>query len=230
MFGPVSGHIPLLGVAGADDSDKGDSGVSSAVCGRFYRDRFQEGGPRTVGLIQPLLLLLTIGASALARFWLGGLPKSPQALRRCRVCATYGAGTARAAACRRDGEQVRDAPVVGFLDDDDHLHGHVLNHRRCIRRTICPIWSNPLGLAMSCWRWPQIGSAATILAQMLDARVSVRTLPRDRAGARKDQRSDIHKLDVNDLLGSRPVAPNHILLGKNIAKNNMVTTRRGRFQ
>ena len=33
-----------------------------------------DGVPRTVGLIQPMLLLLTVGASRmLARFWLGGL-------------------------------------------------------------------------------------------------------------------------------------------------------------
>ena len=36
-----------------------------------------QGVPRTIGLIQPILLLLLVGASrALARFWLGGLYQS----------------------------------------------------------------------------------------------------------------------------------------------------------
>ncbi|HAJ11254.1 MAG TPA: polysaccharide biosynthesis protein, partial [Comamonadaceae bacterium] len=49
-----------------------------AVYGLLYASIFTavglEGVPRTIGLIQPMLLLLTVGASRmLARFWLGGV-------------------------------------------------------------------------------------------------------------------------------------------------------------
>ena len=83
--------------------------------------------PRTIGIIQPILLLFFVGASrAFARYWLGNqyqsIWKQPE---RPRVLV-YGAGSA--------GRQLVDAlannpemQVVGFLDDDDRLYGHVLN-------------------------------------------------------------------------------------------------------
>jgi FlaA1/EpsC-like NDP-sugar epimerase len=83
--------------------------------------------PRTVGIIQPILLLLFVGASrAMARLWLGDQYQSIlKRAARPRVLI-YGAG--------RTGRQLgaamansHEMQVVGFLDDDDRLHGHVLN-------------------------------------------------------------------------------------------------------
>ena len=86
-----------------------------------------DGVPPTVGLIQPILLLLLVGASrAAARLWLGDLYH--QHLRKASLpqALIYGAGDA--------GRQLasalvnsHDIWVRGFLDDDDRLHGHVLN-------------------------------------------------------------------------------------------------------
>ena len=79
------------------------------------------GVPRTVGLIQPVLLLLAVGASrAFARYWLGeqyqGLLKRA-ALPKALI---YGAGSAgrQLAAAMAHNQEMR---VVGFLDDDDRL-------------------------------------------------------------------------------------------------------------
>src|SRR3569833_4207618 len=99
--------------------------------GLFYAAIFTAIGitevPRTVGIIQPILLLLFIGASrALAREWLGDQYHSILKHASRPKVLIYGAGTA--------GRQLADAmansyemQVVGFLDDDDRLHGHVLN-------------------------------------------------------------------------------------------------------
>ncbi|NBW54102.1 MAG: polysaccharide biosynthesis protein, partial [Betaproteobacteria bacterium] len=83
------------------------------------------GVPRTIGIIQPILLLLLVGASrALARVWLGDqytniLQRSarPKAL-------IYGAGSTgrQLAAAMANSLEIQ---VVGFVDDDDRLHGHV---------------------------------------------------------------------------------------------------------
>ena len=86
-----------------------------------------DGVPRTVGLIQPLLLVLFVGASrAAARVWLGGLYN--QQLRKASLpqAVIYGAGNAgrQLASAMANSHDIR---VVGFLDDDDRLHGHVLN-------------------------------------------------------------------------------------------------------
>jgi FlaA1/EpsC-like NDP-sugar epimerase len=83
-----------------------------------------DGVPRTVGLIQPMLLLLLVGASrAAARVWLGGLYH--QQLRKASLpqVLIYGAGSAgrQLASAMANSPEIR---VVGFLDDDDRLHGH----------------------------------------------------------------------------------------------------------
>jgi FlaA1/EpsC-like NDP-sugar epimerase len=67
-----------------------------------------------------------------------------------------------------------------------------------------------------------------ILSQMLHAKVSVRTLPSMTELARgKVNVSDLRELDIDDLLGREPVAPNHILLGKNVADKVVMVTGAG---
>jgi FlaA1/EpsC-like NDP-sugar epimerase len=86
-----------------------------------------DGVPRTIGLIQPILLLLLVGASrAAARVWLGGLYRQQLSKASLPQALIYGAGSAG----RQLGSAMASSPeirVVGFLDDDDRLHGHVLN-------------------------------------------------------------------------------------------------------
>jgi len=85
------------------------------------------GVPRTVGIIQPILLLLLVGGSrALARVWLNDEYQTRLKRAARPKVLIYGAG--------RSGRQLaaamsnsHDMQVVGFLDDDDRLHGHVLN-------------------------------------------------------------------------------------------------------
>jgi FlaA1/EpsC-like NDP-sugar epimerase len=81
------------------------------------------GVPRTVGLLQPILLFILIALSRFAaRFWLGGMyieqlrqGSKPRAL-------IYGAGEAgRELAAALSHSVVTN--VVGFLDDDAKLHG-----------------------------------------------------------------------------------------------------------
>ena len=97
------------------------------------------GVPRTVGIIQPILLLLFVGASrAFARLWLGDQYQSilrHAARPKVLIYGAGGAGRQLAAALANSHEM----QVAGFLDDDDRLHGHVLNgqpgchlgHRAC---------------------------------------------------------------------------------------------------
>ena len=86
-----------------------------------------EGVPRTIGLIQPLLMLLFVGVSrALPRIWLGGIYQSHSLRAGQPRVLIYGAGSAGrqlAAAIKTSSE----VDLVGLLDDDDRLHGQVLN-------------------------------------------------------------------------------------------------------
>ena len=189
-----------------------------------------QGVPRTIGLIQPMLLLLTVGASrALARFWLGGLYQSQLKLAALPKVLIYGAGNAgrQLAAAMANSQEMR---VIGFLDDDDRLHGHVLNGLAIYNPSDLPALVASLHISDVLLAIPSASRKRRneILAQMLDARVLVRTLPSVTELAQgKITTSDLRELDVDDLLGREAVAPNHILLGRNISGKVVLVTGAG---
>jgi FlaA1/EpsC-like NDP-sugar epimerase len=188
------------------------------------------GVPRTIGLIQPMLLLLMVGASrSLARYWLGGLYLSQLKLAALPKVLIYGAGNA--------GRQLADAManslnmrVVGFLDDDNRLHGHVLNGQPIYSPNDLPDLVASLHISDVLLALPSVSRKRRneILEQILNAHVSVRTLPSVTELAQgKITTSDLRELDIDDLLGREPVAPNHILLGRNIIGKVVMVTGAG---
>ena len=186
--------------------------------------------PRTIGLIQPILLLLLVGASrVLARFWLGGLYQSQLMLAALPKVLIYGAGNAgrQLARAMANSHEMR---VAGFLDDDDRLHGHVLNGLPIYRPDDLPSLVESHNISTVLLALPSIHRKRRneILARMLDAKVSVRTLPSVTDLAQgKVSTSDLRELDIDDLLGREPVTPNHILLGKNVTGKVVLVTGAG---
>ena len=87
------------------------------------------GIPRTVGLIQPLLLSLAVGGSrVLARYWLGGMYHRHFHISARPKALVYGAGSAgRQLASALDNSL--EMHVTGFLDDDYRLQGQLLNSK-----------------------------------------------------------------------------------------------------
>jgi FlaA1/EpsC-like NDP-sugar epimerase len=207
---------------------------ATAVYGLAYAALFTavgfHGVPRTVGLIQPILLLLAVGASrATARYWLGGLYQSQLKLNDVPKVLIYGAGTAgrQLAAAMTNSHAMR---VVGFVDDDDRLHGHVLNGLPVYGPADLVALVGTLKISDVLLALPTASRKRRneIISQMLEVHVSVRTLPSVTELAQgKVSISDLRELDIDDLLGREPVAPNHILLGKNIAGEVVVVTGAG---
>lgn len=207
---------------------------ATAVYGLLFAAVFTaigvQGVPRTVGLIQPMLLLLAVGASrALARFWLGGLYQSQLKLAALPKVLIYGAGTAgrQLAAAMANSLEMR---VVGFLDDDDRLHGHVLNGLPIYGPVDLPGLVMSLKVSDVLLALPSVSRKRRneILARIRQAKVSVRTLPSVTELAQgKVSTSDLRELDIDDLLGREPVAPNHILLGRNVADKVVLVTGAG---
>ena len=189
-----------------------------------------EGVPRTVGLIQPLLLLLLVGASrAVARVWLGGMYQ--QQLRKAFLpqALIYGAGDAgrQLASAMANSPEIR---VVGFLDDDERLHGNFLNGL---------IIYNPADFAEILSDVPvtdvllALPSASRnrrneILNNLKPYKVAVRTLPglSDLATG-KLSLSDVRDLDIDDLLGREPVKPKQLLLNQNNYGKTVLVTGAG---
>ena len=207
---------------------------SIGVYGLIYFSIFTAIGvtdvPRTIGIIQPILLLLFVGISrAFARFWLSNQYQTIlKRVERPKVLI-YGAGQTgrQLAAAMANSHEMQ---VAGFLDDDVRLHGQVLNGQ--------PIY-NPLDLNSLVeaqkvnavlLAMPSIDRRRRneILSLVRDAHVSVRTLPSVTDLAQgKISITDLRDLDIDDLLGREPVSPNYILLAKNISNKVVIVTGAG---
>lgn len=188
------------------------------------------GVPRTVGIIQPILLLLFVGASrALARVWLGDQYQNILKQASRPKVLIYGAGTTgrQLVAAMANSHEMR---VVGFLDDDDRLHGHVLNGQPIYNPADLTDLVTTLAISDVLLAMPGISRRRRneILGQIRTARVSVRTLPSvtDLAQGRVSV-SDLRELDIDDLLGREPVIPNHILLAMNVRNKIVMVTGAG---
>jgi FlaA1/EpsC-like NDP-sugar epimerase len=205
-----------------------------AVYGLVYAATFTairiDGVPRTIGIIQPMLLLIAVGASRVfARYWLGGMYRDR--LKRAAVpkALVYGAGSAgrQLVAAMVNSHELR---VVGFLDDDDRLRGHVLDGQPIHAPVDLPHLVTSLNVTTVLLAMPSITRKRRneIITRMLDSHVSVRTLPSVGELAQgKVGITDIRELDIDDLLGRDPVVPNHLLLSKTIAGKVVVVTGAG---
>ena len=186
--------------------------------------------PRTVGIIQPILLLLFVGLSrALARVWLGGHYVSLLKQASRPKVLIYGAGAA--------GRQLAIAmanslemQVVGFLDDDDRLQGQVLNGQPVYKPTDLVDLVYTLSISDVLLAMPSVSRRRRneIIGRIRSAHVSVRTLPSVTDLAQgKVSVSDLRDLDIDDLLGREHVIPNPILMTRNVAEKVVLVTGAG---
>jgi len=189
-----------------------------------------DGVPPRVGLIQPILVLILVGASrVLARLLLDrtGLQRGKKVLAARAII--YGAGNAgrQLAQAMANSPEVR---VVGFVDDDESLHGHVLNGLSIYSPTDLSYLQTHLNVTDVLLALPSVtrNRRNDILASLAHLHVTVRTLPElsDIATGRV-KFSDIRDLDINDLLGREPVAPNGVLLNRDTRSKTVLVTGAG---
>ncbi len=188
------------------------------------------GVPRTIGLIQPMLLFLAVSASRLViRFWLGGLYRN--ILRRADLpkALIYGAGNAgrQLASALAASHEIR---VVGFLDDDTRLQGQVLNglpiHAPAELRSL----AESGGVRDVLLAIPSASRQRRneILESMRSAHVAVRMLPGVVELAQgKVTVADLREPDVEDLLGRTPIPPDLNLLSRNVRGKVVLVTGAG---
>jgi len=205
-----------------------------AIYGLMYASIFTAIGvqevPRTIGIIQPILLLLFVGASrAFARAWLGDQYNTILKRSARPKVLIYGAGSSgrQLVAAMANSHEME---VAGFLDDDERLQGHVLNGVPIYNPIDLANLVTTLSISNVLLALPNVTRKRRndILNQIRMAHVSVRTLPSmtDLAQGRVSI-SDVRELDVDDLLGREPVMPNHILLTKNIYHKLVMVTGAG---
>ena len=186
--------------------------------------------PRTIGIIQPILLFLSIGASrAIARYWLGGGYHRLRRFGKRKNVLIYGAGSAgrQLAAGIANSE---DMLVVGFIDDDKTLQGSVLNGKKIYPPDNLSNLIVQLDIVDFLLAIPSASRQRrnTILESVRGTSASIRTLPgiMDLAHGRVTV-NDLRELDVEDLLGRDMVPPNQLLLSKNITSKTVLVTGAG---
>ncbi len=173
-----------------------------------------DGVPRTVGLIQPLLLLFAVGGSrAFGRYLLGGLYRSFFVRNRRQNVLVYGAGSAgRQLAAALAHTNLR---VVGFVDDARNLRGSVIGGIRIhdsehLASLVSRLQVSEIFLAI-----PSASRSRRnqILRQIRDLGVAVRTLPGllDLASGRVSV-TDLQPPSIEDLLGRDAVPTDSALL------------------
>ncbi len=188
------------------------------------------GIPRSLGVLQPILLFLMVGSSrAWVHYWLGGSYRNILELGKRHRVVIYGAGSA--------GRQLaaglansHDMEAVAFVDDDPTLHGSVLNGRRIypprdIRNLIEKLRIDDVLLAIPSTSRQRRNEIIELLRANS---ATIRTLPgiNDLAHGRVTV-SDLRELDIEDLLGRDAVPPNQLLLSKNIRDKTVLVTGAG---
>jgi FlaA1/EpsC-like NDP-sugar epimerase len=187
--------------------------------------------PRSIGIIQPILLFIGIGSSRyFVRHWLGSTVYVGQSLNRAQsVALIYGAGSAgrQLAAGLSTNKEIL---VKGFFDDDSNLQGSTVNG--------IPVYPNidvhnlirRLGITEILLAIPSASQNRRneIIGSLNGLGVRVRTLPGvlDMVSGRV-RVTDLHDLDMNDLLGRKVVDPDVALLEKNIRNKVVLVTGAG---
>lgn len=188
------------------------------------------GVPRTMGLLHPIIFLSLLCISRLAiRFALVDILHRARIEADLRRVLIYGAG--------RAGQQLslalRNEPhvqVLGYIDDDSRLNGQRLNgvpvHVPAALATVIAAHGiDEVLIALPAisrarrreivellQRFPVRVRVLPTVAKIIDGEVSI---------------SDLRDVQIEDLLGRDPVAPNELLLSRTIAGKTVLVTGAG---
>jgi FlaA1/EpsC-like NDP-sugar epimerase len=185
------------------------------------------GIPLSIGILQPLLLLVAISISrATTRFWLN--PGSAPLKRNDNKeqLLIYGAGSA--------GVQIASAlehnkkySVVGFLDDNKDLQGQCINGNVVYSPSTAKNIVSKKNISSILIALPAVNKSRKkeIYVFLETLGVQIRTLPGiDAIADGKISISDIREFDIEDLLGRDPVPPNSELFSKCIEGKIVLVT------
>lgn len=185
--------------------------------------------PIAIGVLQPLLYFVLVMSSRMLIGYLLGEAYRKHIRGDITRVLIYGAGAAgrQLASGLVTGGEVR---VCGYLDDDDRLHGQVLNglkiyNPKLVLELITQKQIDEIYLAM-----PSASRVRRneIVDALRETHVQVRTIPGlfDLAKGHISV-SELRELDIEDLLGRDPVPPNPLLLTKMTQDKVVVVTGAG---
>lgn len=190
-----------------------------------------EGIPRSIGIIQPILLFFSVGLSRYSvRAWLS-LPSSTSGVRSSASpkILIYGAG--------KTGRQIansilmqNEGLVYGFIDDKSEIQGQTINGLRIYRPEDFPRLVNRFGITDLLIAIPSISRSRKngLIESFGGQTVRIRAIPATGL-FRLNQLHlvNLQDLDMSDLLGREVVSPNEDLLKKNIFNKKVLVTGAG---
>ena len=188
------------------------------------------GIPRSIGILQPMLLFFAITTSRLfLKYLLGGTYLFNDKTLLLKKTLIYGAGNS--------GQQLASSlinnyrlKVVGFLDDNNHLHGQTLQGKIIYSPLKIDdlIKSKEVKLVLLALSSISRFRRNEILKNLSKYPVQVQTLPKITDIVEgKVTLSDIRDLDVEDILNRDQVLPNSKLLTKNVTSKVVLVTGAG---
>ncbi len=185
--------------------------------------------PRTLGILQPVLLFLAVCISRVIASWL--LTKQLKFGHdsfHTRVLI-YGAGSSGRQLARAAGES-RDIRIVGFIDDDSSLQGSIMLGKRVYPPSALPslIDRHDVGDVLLALPSASRRRRNEIIGELRKLAVGVRTLPglMDLAHGRVHT-SDLRELTIEDLLGRDPVEPDHDNVRNRVTGHTILVTGAG---
>ncbi len=186
--------------------------------------------PRTIGIIQPLLLFFAVGGSrALIRYWIGDLYQDRLIKSSLPKAVIYGAGNSGRKLLIAL-ENNKEIEITCFLDDNIEKQGRVLSGKRIYSSDYLDFLVNKKNISYLLLAIPRItrSQRKDLINKVSKYNLSVRTLPSfiDIAKGNKGL-SDLNELEIEDLLGREKVAPHQDLMKKNIKAKTVLITGAG---
>ncbi len=186
--------------------------------------------PRTIGLIQPILLFLAVGSSrAFVGYWIGDLYKNRIKESKLPKAIIYGAGYAgrKLSIALEDNNSFK---VVGFIDDDPSKNGRVLRGKPIYLAKKLDFLVKTKNIKYLFLALPKMKSykRTQIINKVSKYNLLIRTLPNLSELAKGNiVKSDLIELEIDDLLGREKVEPDKLLMQKNIKSKVVLVTGAG---
>jgi FlaA1/EpsC-like NDP-sugar epimerase len=183
------------------------------------------GVPRTLGILQPVIFLLLMGASrTLGWRWLAATGQDSG--RRLFIYGAGSAGVQTAAALA----STQQYTLLGFIDDDHRKVGRTINGVQVVSSLVFPDLVRHLAVTDVLLALPSVSRERRnkIIESLHMLPVRIRTLPglADLASGRVTI-SDFRDLDIEDLLSRPSVEPNSKLLASELANKVVLVTGAG---
>ncbi len=207
--------------------------TACAIYGLIYSSIFTLYGvfsvPRTVGLIQPVLLCLAIASSRAAVRYALGDPLVRRGNADPRRALVYGAGRAgrQMVAVLARSEEMR---VIGFVDDDRSLWGSSIDGLKIYPTRDLPLLLQQLRIETILLSIPSASRKRRmqLLEAIEETGTKVQIVPSlDDLAHGRITVNDLRPLEIEDLLGRDTVAPVDNLLAKTIRDRTVLVTGAG---